>query len=134
MPDRVIDSNVLFPLWRQSKPAGRDRDERSVRAVARSWLELQPNDVILTPVRLEFLGGVRSKDELKLADIFLDCFPLADNGRVLPEDWKEAERLARRVPHDGRPRGAIDCIIVAVCNRLRLELRSDDAGLPRRGR
>ncbi|MGL6097232.1 MAG: PIN domain-containing protein [Fimbriiglobus sp.] len=133
MAGRVIDTNKLIPRWRGTRPSpGPVRSAESARAAARTWLSLSPNDGILTPVRVEFLAGIRDKDELQWADVFLAEFVLFDGGRVLPEDWQEAERLARRVPRDGRPRGTLDCVILAICNRLNLGFSSDDTGLPRR--
>lgn len=93
-------------------------------------LAMEPDDVILTPIRVEFLGGTRDRNELRLADIFLRCFVVLDGGRVLPEDLVVAERYARRVRFGGRSRGAIDCLIVAMRKRLRAEIRSGDTGIP----
>lgn len=130
---RVIDTNVLIRLWRGLAPSrGRVVSKESAEDAARAWLSYYKLDVIVTPVRLEFLGGTRDRDELKLADHFLSLFPLLDGGRVLPEDWAVAERYARHAPHDGRPRGAIDCLITAIADRLHADIRSDDEGLPRR--
>ena len=96
---RVIDTNVLVRLWRGLAPSrGRVVSRDSADEAVQTWLGLYKLDVIVTPVRLEFLGGTRDRDELKLADYFLSLFPLLDRGRVLPEDWIVAERYARHPP------------------------------------
>jgi len=97
---------------------------------AQRWLRNFPNDAIITPVRLEMLGGVLNRDHLIWTEAFLNEFDLMDDGKVLLEDWREAERLARRVPSIFRPRGALDCLIRAICLRLHAELYTDDTGMP----
>ena len=64
-----------------------------------------------------------------MADIFLAEFELLDGGQVLTEDWEEAERIARRIRGKGRARGAIDCLILAICDRLNADLYSHDTGM-----
>lgn len=131
MARRVIDTNQLILLWRGGRPApGPIRSEASARAAAEAWLRANPEDGVLTPIRLELLGGARDRDEVRLAEYFLALFPLFDGGVVLPEDWAEALRLARRVPFSGRPRGALDCLIRAVSRRLRLTVLTADGGMP----
>jgi predicted nucleic acid-binding protein len=130
MRNRAIDTNILIEIWHGRWPDGKPvRSDESATVEPRKWLRKYPHDGILSPTRLEFLGGTRSKDDLKLADIFLSEFPLFDDGAVLTEDWEEAERLARRVPRSGRSRGAIDCLLVAICRRLNLDLHSNDTGI-----
>ena len=93
MATRVLDTNVLIRLWRGGPPSpGPVNSEASARAAAMAWLALNPQDVILTPIRVEFLGGTRDREELRLADIFLGCSAVLDGGRVLPEDWRAAAR------------------------------------------
>ena len=70
-----------------------------------------------------------SGDEEALATRYLDGFDLLDGGEVRPQDWQVAERFARRVPPDGRRRQLGDCLILAVCERLRLRLRTSDTGI-----
>lgn len=133
MTRRVIDTNKLIQLWRGRPPAPAPvRSEVTARAAAEAWLRAAPLDGVVTPVRLELLGGARDKDEVKLTEYFLGQFPLFDGGVVLPEDWTQAERLAKRVRVGGRSRGAMDCLIRAICNRLGLQLRTDDTGIPGR--
>ncbi len=130
MANRVLDTNVLITIWRGKTPGIRRPDsEVSARAAAETWLRLSPDDVILTPVRIEFPVGARDRDELRLYDAFLGVFRVLDDGRVLPLDWRVAERFARRIPHDGRFRDAVDCLILAICDRLNAELRTDDTSM-----
>ena len=89
------------------------------------------SNAIVTPVFLEFIGGVRSAAELQLAETYLNQFHVVDNGKVLEEDWQEAERIARRVPRDGTPRQLGDCLIRAIANRLRYDVSTIDQRFPR---
>jgi len=134
MRRRSLDTNRLIQIWHGKLPHpgrfGTVSSEATAVEAAQRWLRANPKDVITTPVRLEFLGGTRDRDELTWADVFLGEFELLDGGDVIPQDWAEAERLARRVRRGGRSRGAIDCVIVAICTRLRADLYSDDTGLP----
>ena len=129
----VLDTNRLIDLWR-GKTLGivRVTSAATAEAAARAWLAEFPEDVILTPVRLEFLGGTRSRDELRLAEQFLSYFRVLDDGRILTADWQAAERYVKRVPFDGRPRGLFDCLITAIADRLHAEIDSRDTGLPPR--
>ena len=130
MKKRVLDTCILIDIWHgQSASKIRVRSDETARAAARSWLKLRPNDAILTPIQLEFIGGTRDKDELRLADIFLAEFELLDEGIVLVEDWREAERRARWIRAKGRTRGAFDCLIRAICDRLNAELDTRDTGM-----
>ena len=130
MKRRVLDTNVLIDIWHGRWPGGKPvRSEESAVAEARKWLKKYPNDGILTPIRLEFIGGTRDKDELRLADLFLGEFELLDGGTILAEDWTEAERIARRIGRKGRPRGTIDCLVRAICDRLNADLYTRDTGM-----
>lgn len=83
----------------------------------------------MTPVVVEFLAGVQSAGELALARAFLAQFTVIDSGRILPEDWEETERLAARVPRDGKPRHLGDCLIRALAKRLKYDIDTDDRRL-----
>ena len=125
MARRVIGSDRLTQLYR-----GNVKTQKDARAVAAARLADHPQDGILTSIRLELLGGTRDQTETHLTTIFLDAFSLFDGGHVLAVDWSEAERLAKRVPASGRSRGAVDCLIRAICQRLHLEIDTDDRGMP----
>ena len=88
------------------------------------------SDGVVTPDYLELIGGGRDRGEVRLTEYFLGQFPLLDDGTLLPQDWIEALRLARRVPFSGRSRGALDCLIRAVSNRLGLTVKTEDQGMP----
>lgn len=133
MADRVLDTTVLIKIWRGDTPGiRRPNSEGTARAAAVAWLRQSPNSVIVTPVRIEFLVGARDKDELRLYDAFLSPFRVLDEGRVIPQDWEMAERYARWIPPSGRFRGAMDCLILAICDRLHAELQTEDKGFARR--
>jgi predicted nucleic acid-binding protein len=85
---------------------------------------------LVTPVVIEFLAGVRGRHELELADKFLSEFAVLDDGNVVPSDWQEARRLARRVPQDGTRRQLGDCLIRAIANRLRADVLTLDEDFP----
>jgi predicted nucleic acid-binding protein len=130
MKNRVLDTCILFDIWHGRSPSKiRVRSDKTASTAALTWLKKYPNDAIVTPVRLEFLGGTKDKDELRLADLFLAEFEVLDEGRVLVEDWREAERFARRIREKGRSRGAIDCLILAICERLNADLYTHDTGM-----
>lgn len=127
---RVMDSNVVIDLWRGRHPSpARVRTQADARRAASAWLALHPGDGLITTVRLELLAGGRDKAEVELTEYFLDQLPILDN-RVLPEDWTLARRLAKRTPFGDEPRDAVDCLIRAVCKRLRAVLATSDTGVP----
>lgn len=130
MRNRALDTNIVIEIWHGRWPGGKKvRSDETAASEPKRWLQRHPNDGILTPVRLEFLGGTRDKDELRLADIFLNAFDNLDGGLVLPEDRALAERIARRVIREGRHRDAVDCVIQAICKRLNLDFHSNDTGM-----
>ena len=102
------------------------RDPRRPIHAAHQWLKRNPDDGIVNPVRLELPAGTKHRDELRLTEEFLELFPCFDTRRVLDEDWDEAKRLLKHVPSDGKARGVLDYLIRAVCNRLRLQLHTED--------
>lgn len=130
MKTRVVDTNILIEIWHGRWPGGKPvRSEESAVEEAKKWLKKYPGDGILTPIRLEFIGGTRNKDELKLADLFLGEFELLDGSEILPDDWAEAARFARRIRGRGRARDAIDCLIRAICKRINADLYTHDTGM-----
>lgn len=130
MKTRVLDTCILLDIWHGRSPSSiRVRSDKAAREAAAAWLKRYPGDAILTPVRLEFLGGTRDKDELRLADLFLNEFEVLDKGKVLAEDWQAAERYVRWIREKGRTRGAIDGLIRALCDRLNADLNTHDSGM-----
>ncbi len=131
MKYRIVDTNILIAIWHgRYARIPKVTDEASAKVAAKTWLHNNPADGILTPIRLEFVAGSRDREELKLCDAFLDSFPLVDKGKVLPQDWDEAERFVRWIPQNGRSRGVIDCLIRAICIRLNCNFDTDDTGVP----
>ena len=130
---RILDTNLLINHWcaRLKGTHTRDVKVNTARGWANELIALQGNAAILTPIYLEFVCGARSENELKLARAFLGAFKLADDGEILPGDWKEAQRIAERVPTDGLPRQMGDCLIRALCKRLRMEVVTAEKRFPR---
>jgi len=79
-------------------------------------VEAHDSNALLTPVYIEFIAGVRSNAELRLAEAYLKHFDIVDKHSILRRDWEEAERLVRRVPRNGKPRQLVDCLIRAIAN------------------
>jgi hypothetical protein len=81
--------------------------------------------------------------ERRLFEAFLDEFTLADDGRVVPQDWDLAEEIAKAIrkkrPSRARGRGIkeikrrqlSDCLIEAICRRLGRECDTADRGYPK---
>ena len=80
---------------------------------------------------MEFIAGARDAAELERMRAFLAEFVVIDHGRILPQDWKRALALAERIPSDGRPRSALDCLIRAIADRLHYDVDTADSGMPR---
>ena len=130
MKNRVLDTCVLIGIWQGRSPSKiRVRSDETAREAARAWLKRYPNDAILTPIKLELLGGAKDKDDLRLHDIFLGEFDVLDEGHILSEDWIAAERRARWIREKGRMRDAVDCLIWAICERLNTDLYTYDTGI-----
>jgi predicted nucleic acid-binding protein len=130
MKYRVLDNNILIEIWHGKWPGGKPvRSEAAAAAEPQKWLKKFPNDAILTPVRLEFLGGARDRDDLRLCDTFLSEFDVLDEGKVLEADWKRAEHFSRWIRDKGRSRGAIDSLLRAICERVNAELYTRDTGI-----
>jgi len=130
--EKILDTNKLISQWkrRRKRPLG-DYETSDVEVWAAELIELYETNCILTPVYLEFIGGVIDRREMELSRAFLGAFSILDEGDIRPEDWTKACQLAERIPQDTRPRGAIDCLIKAITIRLRCVLVTDDTGMPR---
>jgi predicted nucleic acid-binding protein len=132
MKRQILDTSVLIHHWRRRSAGSLGTSTpRDARRWATDLIQIEETDAIVSPVALEVLCGVRDAHELRLSTAFIAQFRLADGGKVTPEDWTEARRLAVRIPRDGRPRQLGDCLIRAIANRLRLQIRSFDTGMPR---
>jgi predicted nucleic acid-binding protein len=128
----VLDTNVLVQHWRRSRSGGAPGQVKELQAGvwARRLIDLENTNAIVTPVVLEYLCGVRDQMERGLTRAYLKPFESVDKGRILAADWREAKRLAERVPRNGRPRDFSDCLIKAIATRLNYQVRSFDTGLP----
>ena len=132
MARNVLDTNHLIFQWRRRRSQRIQEDaESDAIAWGRELCELYDNALIVTPVRIEFLCGTTSQHETRLSLAFLSAFKVADGGSILLADLELAERLAKRVPDDGRRRDFGDCQIAAICERLHYELKTLDTGIPR---
>jgi predicted nucleic acid-binding protein len=135
MRPKVFDNSVLCHWWRQwSKELGAEPDERVAVDWARRLAAQYKADAIVTPVRIEFICGARNRAELDAFRAFLSRFRVIDEGRVLAEDWAEAERLAAWTPRHGRRhkrrRQLGDCLIRAIAKRLKHDVLTFDTGFP----
>lgn len=131
-PRRILDTSMLIGHWQRSlRREPKDLTSERVRVWARQIASLHGTRSIVTPVRLEFIAGVRSSSELDFARSFLSEFEIADDGKILEQDWRHAENLAARVPQSGKPRQLGDCLIRAIAHRLRCEVRTADKSFPR---
>jgi len=134
MVRRILDTSVLIDHWRtfRSRTAG-NMTKPDAHACAEQLIRVQDTNWIVPPVEVEFLAGVRSQNELELAEAFLARFQVPENGEVRAVDWREARRLACRVPRDGKARDLGDCLIRAIASRIRAHTLSLDKRFPRRG-
>jgi predicted nucleic acid-binding protein len=102
---------------------------------ARSLIRDKDSNAIVSPVVVEFLCGVLKEEERILREAYLRPFRGVDDGRTLPEDWKEARRLAKHPGFHASPRDLGDCLIMAISERLRCEVVTYDKGqIRQRGR
>jgi predicted nucleic acid-binding protein len=131
--NKVFDTSMLIWAWRTSRGGLRGPVDAGVAEEwARRLIDLYRTDAIVTPVRIEFAAGARDAAESKVFRAYLAMFQNIDGGRILPEDWAEALRLAEWIPHDGRPRQLGDCLIRAIARRLKCDVLTRDTGFPHR--
>jgi predicted nucleic acid-binding protein len=128
----VLDTSVLIRHWRARRTgkSWAQVKDTDAEAWASLLIEIEDTNAIVTPVRIEFLCGVRDQWELGLARAYLKPFHSIDKGKTLVADWREAQRLAERAPRNGRPRDLGDCLIKAIASRLNHQVRTFDAGMP----
>jgi predicted nucleic acid-binding protein len=129
----VLDTSILVRHWRGCRTGKTSAQIKEADASfwAHTLIEIEDTNAIVTPVRLEFVCGVRDQWELSLARAYLKPFQSIDKGKTLVGDWREAQRLAERVPKNGRPRDLGDCLIKAIASRLNYQVRSFDTGMSR---
>jgi predicted nucleic acid-binding protein len=127
MAKRLLDTSVLVSYWHHRAPDRLETvDTRAAQVWADDLIRFQGSDLIVTPVYVEFLAGVRTSHEMRLAAAYLARFRVLDGGSIPNRDWEEAKRLAARVPRDGKPRQLGDCLIRAIANRLNCEVLAID--------
>jgi predicted nucleic acid-binding protein len=132
MERRVLDTSILIRHWRTCRIKGRGEITTAiVRIWARKLIALYDSNAIVTPVYIEMIAGVTSRKELRLTLAFLEQFRCIDERRIPEHDWNEAIRLAQRVPRPANPRQLGDCLIHAICKRLRYQVATHDTRFAR---
>ena len=132
MPRRVLDTNILINHWGDKLRSQRREElsETMAQQWARELIALTGAAAILTPVYLEYICGQTSATRVRLARAYLSVFEVADQGRILDDDWRRARQIAERVPRTGHRRQLGDCLIRAICDRLNLDLFTVDQRFP----
>jgi predicted nucleic acid-binding protein len=134
MARQTYDTNILITHFHRHRPLD-GKNEKDAEGWARVLIEDNDSKLILSPVEVEFLCGVVDEHEMRLREAFLRPFEVVDQRRTLPEDWKEARRLAKHPGYQPRSRDLGDCLLLAIAGRLNLQIIADDRGLKRqRGR
>jgi predicted nucleic acid-binding protein len=133
MARRILDTSILVSFWRRQIKK-RSLDSISSQEVEK-WVEdLQKNyssKIIVTPVKVEFLAGARTKRELDLFRLFIDNFQLLDDQQTARQDWEQTLQSAERIPDDGKPRQLGDCLIRALAKRYRYDVETSDTSFPK---
>jgi predicted nucleic acid-binding protein len=132
MPKRVLDTSVLVTYWRRrrSEIPGQPSVADAERW-ARDLAAIHSQAAIVTPIRCEFLAGTKDSAEQQAAEAFLDQFQNLDDGNIPRQDWDETPRIAKRIPHDRKPRQLGDCLIRAIAKRLKYDVFTLDKGFPK---
>jgi predicted nucleic acid-binding protein len=128
---RILDTSRLVSFWRGKLRKNHWPDVDRARSWAAELIRLEATAAIVTPVRIEFLCGASSSDQLRIYEAFLELFDVIDNGQIGPSDWEAATRLARRIPRSGKPRQLGDCLIRAIASRLRYDVMTNEVDFPR---
>jgi predicted nucleic acid-binding protein len=121
---KILDANVLINHWRRLGLS--TKSLLQVKAAALALIDLYDTNLIASPVRIEFLAGVLSDQELRRSLAFLAVFKAVDEREVPAADWEEAERIAKRVRSAGRRRKLGDCLLAAIANRLSCDVVTGD--------
>ena len=131
MADRVLDTSCLVAHWNQI-PSRDSLSEKEARIWAQRLIDNHNTNLIVTPVYIEFVVGAQSADELKRYRAYLGEFKILDKGRIPPQVWTEARRIAQRVPKSGKKRQLGDCLIRAIAAHFgNRDVMSLDSGFPR---
>ena len=131
MARKLLDTSVLIRYWSKCRPEALQRvTVQDASNSGKSLTRLVNTDAIVTPVYLEFVAGVMSAHELKLARAYLEQFRVIDGGIISRDDWTEARRIAERVPTKPVRRQLVDCLVRALANRLRYDVVAFDRRFP----
>ncbi len=123
---------MLLSWWRNRR-GGRTWDRITPAEVTRWAADLiafYGSNAIVTPIYLEVVGGVTDRRELALTLVFLGRFRCVDERDIPADDWRDAERIARRIPRKRTPRDMGDCVIRAIANRLKYAVHTFDTNFP----
>jgi hypothetical protein len=145
---RILDSNILIGHLRGLKNKAASGPGAAL-AHADDLIRSKESNCIVTPVLIEVLAGTSDPHDLALTEAFLSRFEIVDKRSITKADWKEAERIAKRVVRQDRKvprqlqkrgpqqrprtggRDLGDCLILAIANRLHYDVDSNDQGLQR---
>src|SRR6266852_1597285 len=99
MKRKLLDTSHLIDHW--NKKGGKSltiggHGILAAATLANELIRFRGTNAIVTPVKIEFLCGVQSSQEMELALEYLKHFQVIDDGRLLPQDWVEVTRLAKR--------------------------------------
>ena len=132
MQRRALDTSVLIRHWRNCRAKARGPlTITAVQTWARTLIRLYESDAIVTPVYIEMIAGVTNRQELRLTLAFLEEFRCIDARRIPQQDWDQTIRLAQRIPRTSSPRQLGDCLIHAICKRLRYQVATFDTRFAR---
>jgi predicted nucleic acid-binding protein len=127
---RILDTNVLINHLRLL-PADKRKPD-GARKWALQLIAAHNTKLIGSPVRIEFLAGALSGDQLKLYLAYIEEFEVVDENRIPHQDWEEAERIAKRIKPKGRRRKLGDCLLQAIALRLNCDIVTADSDFRQR--
>jgi predicted nucleic acid-binding protein len=134
MAKQTYDTNIFINHFNRHRPLD-GKGEKDAEGWAQALISDNDTKLFVSPVEIEFLCGVIDEHEMRLREAFLSKFEVVDDHKTLPEDWKEARRLAKHPGYQPRSRDLGDCLLLAITARLNLGIITDDKGLKRqRGR
>src|SRR4029079_1597469 len=128
----ISDSRYQYPYKPLATAAGVWSYPSKATAWAEGLIEVYNTDLIASPILIEFLCGVENGADLVIRLAYLKPFRTIDEGSIPRDDWKEAERIAKRVPPRGGRRKLGDCLIKAISERLNCDVVTADSDFERR--
>jgi hypothetical protein len=126
----ILDTCILVENWRRMRAKQKKFvDEKEIDRWAKKLIRLEDSNAILSPIRLEIMGGIHNRKEYRQMERYLSHFRVIDEGIILPQDWSQAEQLHRlEIEKHGKALGPLDSLIKAIAHRLGHEVRSEDKG------